>query len=63
MEVDVLLSQSVIEKVNHQIAEMKKTKPSDGGAEPQDKKPSFVRERYLRYRLVIEILPRAASSG
>ena len=55
----MLLSQSVIERVNHQIAEMKKTKPSDGGAEPPDKKPSFVRERYLRYRLVIEILPKS----
>jgi hypothetical protein len=57
MEVDVALSQSVIERVNHQIAEVKKSKPSDGGTESPDKRPSFVRERDLRYRLVIEILP------
>ena len=59
MEVDVWLSQAVIERVNQQIAELKKSKPSDGGALPADRKPSFVRERYLRYRLGVEILPKS----
>ena len=59
IEVDVELSSTIIETVNRQIQEMKKSKPSDGIAEPDTKAQSFVRERNLRYRIEIEILPKS----
>lgn len=58
IEVDVELSNAVINSVNRQIRDMKKTKASDETAKSTAKAPSFVRERNLRYRIEIEILPK-----
>ncbi|HZH29668.1 MAG TPA: AAA family ATPase [Pyrinomonadaceae bacterium] len=62
IEVDVELSEAVIKAVNNQIREMKSTKISSDSSEKNDgdvSKLSFVRERYLRYRIEIEILPKS----
>ncbi len=65
IEADVELSRSVMESVNRQIREMKKTKTSDDTHAPEvTSQPSVsprdpVRERYLRYRIEVEILPRS----
>jgi predicted ATPase len=59
IEVDVELSSKVIDTVNRQIREMKKSKPTDGIVEPETKTQSFVRENNLRYRIEIEILPKS----
>lgn len=58
-EVDVELSSSIIESVNRQIREMKKSKPSNGEVETDPKAQSFVRENNLRYRIEVEILPKS----
>jgi len=57
IEVDVQLSPSVVDTVNRQIRDMKKTKPVEGEATPAASQP-FVREKHLRYRIEIEILPK-----
>jgi len=59
MEVDVQLSKSVMDTVNRQIWEMRKTKPSDGGSESGNRRQSFVRESFLRYSIEIEIFPKS----
>ena len=59
IEVDVELSCSVIEAVNRQIREMKKSTHSDVTVESEAKAQSSVRERNLRYRIEIEILPKS----
>jgi predicted ATPase len=53
LEVDVLLSPSIVESVNEEIREMK----ADRGAPSTDL--AFVKERALRYRIDIEILPKS----
>lgn len=58
IEADIELSDSVIETVNRQIREMKKSKTSSETSK-SEKLQSFVRERYLRYRIEIEILPKS----
>jgi len=65
IEVDVELSPSLVQSVNRRILEMKRTgggDGSDGDADPaggrNGKPPDFVKERFLRYRLEVEILPR-----
>lgn len=55
IEVDVELSQPVVATVNRQIREMKRTKSSDS---TQAKPLTSVRERNLRYRIEVEIMPR-----
>lgn len=59
IEADVELSNVVIETVNRQIREMKRTKASPETAKSPVKLQSFVRERCLRYRIEIEILPKS----
>jgi len=65
IEVDVALSDAVVEAVNRQIREMRRTRPeqmgarNDTGVADISPKQPAVRERYLRYRLVVEILPRS----
>ena len=61
IEVDIELSPTIVDAVNLQIREMKRTRPSEeteknGAASNQ---MSFVRERRLRYRIEVEILPRS----
>ena len=60
IEADVELSRAVMEKVNRQIREMKRARPSESGngSGGDSAKPSFVREKNLRYRIEVEILPR-----
>jgi len=59
IEADVELSGSIVETVNRQIREMKKSKPPNGEVEADEKAQSFVREKSLRYRIEIEILPKS----
>lgn len=58
IEVDVELSQQVLDVVNQQIREMKRTRP-EPDPDPSPNALSLVRERRLRYRIEIEILPRS----
>ncbi len=59
IQADVELSDSVVEMVNRQIREMKKVRTSSGSLKTGTKPQSYVRERYLRYRIEIEILPKS----
>lgn len=55
IEADVELSDMVIDSVNQQIREMKRSGMADA---PVQNGLSFVRERNLRYRIEVEILPK-----
>ena len=58
IEADLHLSDAVIEAVNRQIQEMRR--PSgDGRTESTGSSPARVRERNLRYRVEIEMIPRS----
>ncbi|MEW6290205.1 MAG: AAA family ATPase [Thermodesulfobacteriota bacterium] len=62
IEVDVELSAAIIEGVNRQIREMKRTIPNEDDSAAEDilsKKLPTVREKNLRYRIEIEILPKS----
>jgi predicted ATPase len=69
MEVDVEVSPRVVESVNRQIREMKRAKVEEGdgkGGKAEEaendngaKGQALVREKYLRYRIELEILPRS----
>jgi predicted ATPase len=60
IEVDVELSPVVIDRVNQQIAEMKhserKNELKSDVSSPRE--PALIRDRYLRYRLEVEIRPK-----
>ena len=58
IEVDIELSESVVDIVNRQIREMKRTKASEK-IEGSNKNQSFVREKFLRYRIEVEIFPKS----
>ena len=58
IEVDVELSPVTVDLVNRQIRDMKKTKSSDADA-AEAGGPSLVREKDLRYKIEIEILPKS----
>lgn len=58
IEADLRLSNTVVEAVNRQIREMRR--PSGNlGSEDTGKSPARVRERNLRYRVEVEMLPRS----
>ncbi len=59
IEADVELSPLVIEAVNRRIQEMKRTKSTEEEADSTVKSPSPVREKFLRYRIEVEILPKS----
>jgi predicted ATPase len=60
MEADVELSPAVIQAVNRQIGELRRTSaPGSARAAPAGNGLSFVRERNLRYRMELEIFPRS----
>lgn len=59
MEVDVEISDAVADAVNRQIREMRKGKALDSKTSPRREKQSYVREKNLRYRVEIEIMPRS----
>jgi predicted ATPase len=60
VEADVELSPVVVQAVNRQIGELRRTPATDGTKGPLGGNGlSFVRERNLRYRIEVEILPRS----
>ena len=59
MEADVEISETVAAAVSRQIREMRKGKASDTSTSLKQDKQSFVREKNLRYRIQIEIMPRS----
>ena len=59
IEVDIQLSQTVIDTVNRQIRDMKRaTSNASKASEQTSKEPLSVSEKNLRYRIEIETLPR-----
>ncbi len=59
IEVDVRLSNAVVDAVNRQIREMRRSGAQEGETSGETKTASAVRERYLRYRIEVEMLPRS----
>ncbi len=59
LEVDVELSPAVVASVHRQIREMRRGKSGDGESINGTKSPAMVRERRLRYRIEVEILPKS----
>ena len=65
IEVDVELSPTIIAQVDRQIREMRQTRPAKEVRENEtaygeaDRKSDYIRERFLRYRISVEILPRS----
>ena len=59
IEADVKLSPSVVEAVNRQIREMKRSTVHESKPDKEHKKLPTVREEYLRYRIEVEILPKS----
>ena len=58
IEADLNLSNAVVEAVNRQISEMRRPHGETGSKET-NKVPARVRERDLRYRIEVEMLPRS----
>jgi predicted ATPase len=59
IEVDVRLSDAVVEAVNRQIKEMRRSSSQEGESGEEAKTASAVRERNLRYRIEVEMLPKS----
>src|SRR5262249_54442605 len=61
IEADVELSGAVVEDVNQQVREMKRIRPHEPSNGPGNEpgKLAFVREKSLRYRIELEILPQS----
>lgn len=59
IEVDVRLSDAVVEAVNRQIKEMRRSSSQESEAAEEAKTTSAVRERNLRYRIEVEMLPKS----
>lgn len=60
IEVDVELSPAIIDAVNRQIREMKRTSPEDEENDSSSsRKLARVTEKALRYRIEVEILPKS----
>lgn len=59
IEVDIDLSQAIVDRVDRMIGEMKRTDvvKESGGEYMGEKTADNIRERHLRYRIEIEILP------
>ena len=58
IEADLSLSDAVVEAVNRQILEMRRPH-GEGESKGRSKLPARVRERDLRYRIEVEMLPRS----
>ena len=58
IEADLNLSDAVVEAVNRQIHEMRRPH-GEVGSKEGSKRPARVRERDLRYRIEVEMLPRS----
>jgi predicted ATPase len=59
IEADVKLSDTVVDSVNRQIGEMRRSNPFGDHSENGVKPAESVRERNLRYRIVVEMLPQS----
>jgi predicted ATPase len=59
IEVDVRLSDAVVDAVNRQIKEMRRSSSQESEAGEEAKTASAVRERNLRYRIEVEMLPKS----
>jgi len=59
IEVDVRLSDVVVDAVNRQIKEMRRSGAQGSEASGETKAASAVRERNLRYRIEVEMLPKS----
>jgi len=57
IEADLSLSDAVVTSVNHQIQEMRRPN-GEAGSKEVSKIPARVRERNLRYRIEVEMVPR-----
>ena len=58
IEADLHLSDAVVQAVNRQISEMRRPSGGDRSEDVADR-PARIRERDLRYRIEIEMLPRS----
>lgn len=58
LEADLNLSDAIVETVNRQILEMRRPH-GEGESKERSKLPARVRERDLRYRIEVEMLPRS----
>lgn len=62
-EVDVELSDGVVESVNSQIREMRSSRSHDAsdpsGSAPSKPKSTYITRRNLRYRLEVEVIPKS----
>ncbi len=59
IEVDVRLSVAVVDAVNRQIRDMRRWSDEDDTADDNEKTSNAVRERNLRYRIEVEMLPKS----
>jgi predicted ATPase len=59
IEADVRLSRTVVEAVNRQLKEMRRSNVQEGESGEEGKNASGVREHNLRYRIDIEMLPKS----
>lgn len=59
IEVDVRLSNAAVDAVNKQIKEMRRSSAQENGAAGDSKVGGAVRERNLRYRIEVEMLPKS----
>lgn len=59
IEVDVRLSDAVVDAVNRQVKEMRRSSSQESEAGKEAKTASAVRERNLRYRIEVEMLPKS----
>jgi predicted ATPase len=62
VEVDIELSQAIVDKVNQEIRAVRGTKTvAEGNKTDSGSNVSYVREKYLRYRIEIEMLPKSGA--
>jgi predicted ATPase len=62
VEVDIELSQSIVDKVNQEIRAGRGTKTvAEGSKTDSGSNVSYIREKYLRYRIEIEMLPKSGA--
>lgn len=62
IEVDIELSQPIVDKVNQEIRAVRGTKTvAEGNKTDSGSNVSYVREKYLRYRIEIEMLPKSGA--
>lgn len=59
IEVDVRLSDAVVDAVSRQVRDMRRSSDQEDAADDDSKTSNAVRERNLRYRIEIEMLPKS----